>query len=156
MKEMEKEIKSNLRYFTGKFMQKYPLYSSKTVEGKQLFEYARAGAKVEAPEREIRVEELKFLKLRKISGRVLFADIERRIKKVKGDFRQKEILKIWRKKLKARRKEFYFFVANFRIKCGSGTYVRGIAHSLGERLGVPALALSIKRTKIGKWSKISP
>ena len=32
-KELEKKIKHNLKFFTGKFQQKYPMYSSKTVAG---------------------------------------------------------------------------------------------------------------------------
>lgn len=147
-----KNIKQNLKFFTGKFVQKYPIYSSKTVKGKQLFQYAREGTDVDIPTREVFVKELKFMKLRKISGTKLLDNIEKRIKKVKGDFRQTEILKIWRKEL---RNPAQFFIASFKIKCGSGTYVRGIANSLGERVNIPALAFSIKRTKIGKWSKMS-
>jgi tRNA U55 pseudouridine synthase TruB len=44
-----------------------------------------------------------------------------------------------------------FYIADFKINCGSGTYVRGIANSLGEKIGIPALAFSIKRTKLGKF-----
>jgi len=158
-KELEKNIRENLKFFTGKFLQKYPMYSSKTVAGKPLFEYARAGKAVENPEHEVVVHSLKFLKLRKISAKKFLENIERRIGKVKGDFRQKEILKIWRKKLQPEQglpllKNNKFFVGDFYIKCGSGTYVRAVANDLGERLGVPALAFSIQRTKIGKWSKM--
>ncbi|MSU44691.1 hypothetical protein EXS45_00705 [Candidatus Nomurabacteria bacterium] len=156
MKLVEKKIKDNIKFFTGKFIQKYPLYSSKTVKGKQLFEYARKGVDVEVPEKEVSVKELKFFKLKKINNIKLLTNIEKRIKKVKGDFRQNEILKIWRKKLnpvqgRASHKKSEFFLASFEIKCGSGTYVRSIVHSLGERISIPGLAFSIKRTKIGKW-----
>lgn len=154
--ELEKEIKQNLKYFTGKFIQKYPIYSSKTVNGKQLFEYAREGKNVKIPEREVSVKELKFLKLKLITTKKLLENIEKRINKVQGDFRQKEILKIWQKNLKVEQGESLlvskFFIANFKIKCSSGTYVRGMANRLGEKIGFPALAFSIKRTRIGKWS----
>ncbi len=154
--EFRKEINKNLKYFTGKFIQKYPMYSSKTVTGKQLFEYARAGLEVERPEREVFVKKLKFLKLRKVNNKKLLANIEKRIKKVKGDFRQKEILKIWQKKLSNNPERggslLTFNIASFKIKCSSGTYVRGIANSLGEKLDIPALAFSIKRTRIGAWT----
>ncbi len=150
IKEFEKEIKENLKYFTGKFVQKYPMYSSKTVKGKTLFEYARTGKNVEVPEHEVNVKELKFLKIRKISNKKLLNNIKKRIGMVSGDFRQKEIVKIWSKKL-ALKKTKDFYVASFKIKCGSGTYVRGIANSLGEKIGIPALAFSIKRTKIGNY-----
>jgi len=146
-------IKKNLKFFTGKFIQKYPIYSSKTVKGKQLFQYARGGEDVEIPEREVFVKGLKFLRLRKISNKKLLENIEKRIKKVKGDFRQKEILKIWRKNLSVKHSMFDtgFYVAGFKVKCSSGTYVRAISNSLGEKMGIPALAFSIKRTKIGNW-----
>jgi tRNA pseudouridine55 synthase len=78
-------------------------------------------------------------------------NIERRITKVRGDFRQKEIIKIWTKKLPSL-KEQSFYIANLKIKCSSGTYVRTIADSLGTKIDIPALAFSIKRTKVGKYS----
>ncbi len=155
--DLEKLIRDKLNEFTGTFIQKYPIYSSKTVKGKQLFEYARAGEEVDVPEREVFVKQFQFLKLRKVSAAKLLVNIDTRIKKVKGDFRQKEILKIWYKKLatKKTKEASDFFVASFKIKCGSGTYVRGIANSLGEKMNIPVLAFSIKRTKVGKWSTIT-
>lgn len=150
-KFLENLVKDNLKYFTGKFMQKYPLYSSKTVDGKQLFSYGRGGLSVKLPEHEVNIKELKFLKLKIINNQKLLANIKKRIKKVKGDFRQKEILKIWDKYLSIKNTR-HFFIGSFKIKSSSGTYVRGIANSLGERLDVPALAFSIKRTKVGKWT----
>jgi tRNA pseudouridine55 synthase len=149
-KELQKKIKENLKFFTGKFMQKYPIYSSKTVKGKQLFEYAREGRKVKMPERGVFVKDLKFLKIRKINNLKLLTNIEKRVKRVKGDFRQEEILKIWRKKLKSNQDKS--FLASFKIECGGGTYVRSIANNLGDKIGIPALAFSIKRTKIGNYS----
>ena len=157
-KELEKAIKQNLKYFSGKFIQKYPIYSSKTVKGKMLFEYARNNIDVKIPEREVFVKELKFLKLKKINSTELLENIEKRINKIKGDFRQKEILKIWRKFLSAQtglnKSPQSFLIGSFKIKCSSGTYVRGIANSLGEKIFMPALAFSIKRTKIGRFAKI--
>ena len=147
--ELEKKIKENLKYFRGKFLQKYPAYSSRTVKGKPLFAYAREGEEVEIPEREVEVKKLEFFKLRKISAEKLLQNIEKRITKVGSkDFRQKEILKIWKKNL---RKKEYFYIGKFFMRCGSGAYVRGIANSLGERGQIPALAFSIKRLKIGPF-----
>ena len=151
--ELKQLILNNLKHFKGTFIQQYPLYSSKTVSGKALFAYGRAGEAVERPERKVTVKELEFLKLRNISAKKLLQNIEKRIAKVKGDFRQKEILKIWRKNLTVKHRVFN--MASFKIKCSSGTYVRAIANDLGVRMGMPALALRIKRTRIGKWSKAS-
>ncbi len=110
---------------------------------------------VEVPEREVNVKSLKFLKLRKVSNKKLLENIEKRIKKVKGDFRQEEILKIWSKELtKDENFASVFPIVRFQVVCTSGTYVRGIAHNLGEKMDIPALAFSIKRIKIGKYDKV--
>ncbi len=164
-KELETKIKRNLKYFTGTFTQKYPLYSSKNIKR------VRKGERVEASNHVVEIKSFKFLGNRKVSAEKLLQNIEKRIAKVGGDFRQKEILKIWRELLKVRSVKFqrippafgvnlprskfpasYFLVASFHIKCGSGMYVRRLAHDLGVSIGIPALAFSIKRTKIGKWS----
>lgn len=149
MSELAERVKNNLKYFTGKFVQKYPMYSSKTVAGKPLFAYARSGQEVEAPEREVYVKSLKIVKIRKMNNKQLLKNIETRINKVSGDFRQKEILKIWQKKLNSGHS--VSTIASFKIKCSSGTYVRSIANALGEKLKIPALAFSIKRTRVGRY-----
>jgi len=40
---------------------------------------------------------------------------------------------------------------DFTLSCSSGTYVRSIAHELGERLGVGAHLSSLRRTRIGDF-----
>ena len=149
-----KDIIKNLKYFRGRFRQTYPLYSSRTVKGKPLWEYGRDEKAVELPTREGTIKKLKFLGIKRTNGQRLLSDIIKRIGKVDGDFRQKEILSIWRKKL-AGKESANFYIAGFAIRSSSGTYVRAIAHALGERLGIPALAYRIKRTKVGKFAKIS-
>jgi len=104
---------------------------------------------VEVPTREVNVKKINLLKIRKINSKILLQNIQKRITKVEGDFRQSEICGIWHKNLNHEEKQYV--VAGFKIKCGSGTYVRSIANSLGIKIGVPALAFSIKRTKLGKW-----
>lgn len=147
--ELKKQIKENLKNFLGEKMQKYPIYSSKTVKGKPLFMYAREDKKVKIPEKKIFIKKLKLDKIIEINNEKLLKNIEKRIKKVRGDFRQDEILKIWRKELNSKKEKSY--IANLKVKCSSGTYVRAIANSLGDILDIGALAFSIKRTKLGKY-----
>lgn len=147
VRDLEFEIKKHLKSFLGESNQKYPIYSSKTVFGKPLFKYAREGKKVDIPIRKVFIKKLVFKKIKKINNKNLYKNIEKRIKKVKGDFRQDQILKLWKKSLMTKEKKF-FIIATFETKCSSGTYVRNIANSLGERVNIPALAFSIKRTKI--------
>lgn len=148
---MLNEIKRQLKFFLGKHNQVYPLYSSKTVAGKQLWQYARGGEDIEIPTKEIEIKFLQLIGLRSISSRVLLKSINKRISRVSGDFRQKEILELWQKKLAAKQS---YSIAKFRVKCSSGTYVRSFANSLGDKIGIPALAYSIKRTRIGKYAKV--
>jgi len=151
-KQLDKKINEHIKSFLGETMQKYPIYSSKTVDGKPLFLYARMMEEVKIPDRKIFVQKLKLGNIKDIDGKKLLDNIEKRISKVNGDFRQDEILKTWRKELRALGKhEEKFYIGSFKIKCSSGTYVRGIANSLGENMGIPALAYSIKRTKVGKY-----
>lgn len=149
--DLEKLIKKNIKSFKGEITQKYPIYSSKTVAGKPLFIYAREGEEVEIPKRKVNIKSLKYLKIKKVSSKILLKNIEKRISKVKGDFRQKEILKIWQKNLNS---DNYFYIADFKVKCSSGTYVRAIANDLGSQIGIPGLAYRINRLKIGRYAKI--
>ncbi len=137
------DIKKELKFLKGKVKQKIPLYSTKT------WERTRKGEVVQEEERIVEIKNLSFLGMRKISAKKLLQNIEKRVGKVKGDFRQKEILKVWAKILEQNQGDFY--VGKFKTKCSSGTYVRSIAYELGERIDIPALAFSIKRVKIGRW-----
>jgi tRNA U55 pseudouridine synthase TruB len=131
------------------------------VKGKPLFFYARNNEKVEIPSREIFIKRLELGKIRKIDNQKLLKNISKRVSRVKGpastrvglstrggDFRQKEILKIWRKNLK---KNQFFYLVSFSIQCSSGTYVRSVANLLGQKTKIPALAFSISRRRIGKF-----
>ena len=146
--KIKKDIENELKNFKGKIKQKYPAYSSKTVKGKPLFYYARKGEDIEPPERLVEIKKIKFLKIKKIKGDKLKSDISKRINKVKGDFRQKEIKATWSDKVG--KKESYF-IASFNIKCSSGTYVRALANTLGQKIKIPTLAYKIERIKIGKY-----
>jgi len=149
---LEKLIKKNLKFFRGEIIQKYPMYSSKTVAGKPLFSYARNDEEVVVPSRKVTIKNLKYLGVKRISSKSLLQNIEKRVNRVDGDFRQKAILKIWKKELSDAKMLRHFCVASFKTKCSSGTYVRTIANDLGVKINIPALAFSIKRTKIGKYN----
>jgi tRNA pseudouridine55 synthase len=137
--------------FVGDIEQAYPPYSSRTVNGKPLFQWAREGRlnEIEIPKHKVHVKSIEIEKVETISQEKLHKYIKKVVGLVKGDFRQDEILKRWNEVLSGNNREYQ--VATFRISCSSGTYVRSIAYDLGKALGVPALALHIKRTKIGDY-----
>ena len=135
-----------LEKMNGKFKQKYPPYSSMTVKGKQLFQWAREGRlnEIEIPDIEVEIYKVEFLGNRKIEREELLKNILSRIDRVKGDFRQEEIKYGWKNLLSNLEDEnsSEFVISKFRIKCSGGTYIRGIANDLG------GIAYSIKRTRV--------
>ncbi len=152
-KNFATKIQKILPRFIGRIKQSYPPYSSRTVNGKPLFEWAREGKleEIEIPSHDVFVENIEILEEESYLGSELLSKIKEDIGKVKGDFRQKEIINIWEKELINKYEEKYY-VIKLRISCGSGVYVRGIANEIGEKLGVGALALKIVRTKVGDYS----
>lgn len=138
--------------FVGKIKQDYPPYSSRTVSGKPLWQWAREDRlnEIEIPSHEVMVHSISDSIFSEISGKELHDKIKKVIPLVKGDFRQEEILSIWQEKLKDKENDL-FPIAKITINAGSGTYMRVIANDIGRALGSPALAYHIKRTKIGDY-----
>lgn len=139
-----------LNTFVGEYEQSYPAYSSKPVDGKPLFQHAREGNKIEIPTHRVTIESLTVMDVRSITADVLKKEITEKIGKVRGDFRQSDILKEWGGVLENNtQKEFQIFSCI--VSCESGTYVRQLVHDLGIKIGVPCVTYSIKRTKVGDY-----
>jgi len=146
------KIEKGLNEFRGMLSQEYPPYSSKTVEGKSLFTWAREGVlgTLVLPRRTVTIYDIALTHIYKIKEPQLLSYIKEGVEKVNGDFRQEEVLRLWERNIKpAGEREFP--CATIRISCSSGTYARSIAHGLGTYLGTPALALHILRTKVGEF-----
>ncbi len=150
LKVERKKIEEYLKNSVGKFEQKYPAYSSKPVSGKSLFQWAREGriGEVDIPSHEVLVFEINFLERRNISGSELLKDVEEKISKVSGDFRQKEILNEWRKVLNENL-NIEFTIDKIEAKVSSGFYVRQFVNDLAKTFGTTATTFHIKRTKVG-------
>ncbi len=147
------KIVESLKKNQGKFIQKYPAYSSKPVGGKPLFTWAREGKlnEIRIPEHDVEVFSSRYLKRQKYSFTELQKIISDKINTVSGDFRQKEISAKWDEVLE-KRKENEFTVDSFEVEVSSGFYVRQFVSDLSERLGVKATTFFIKRTKIGEYT----
>jgi len=149
MKRLEEECK----LLVGNFKKPYPAYSSRTVEGKPLWQWAREGrlGEIKVPENETTVMSLECLDVREIPTIEVQVEIGRRVGLVEGDFRQSEILLQWFQAFESS-KEASYYVASCKIDCSSGTYVRQIIHEIGDRLGSGATAWKIKRIRVGEHS----
>lgn len=156
----EEKIKTSLKKFVGKRKQKYPPFSSKTVKGIPLFEITKSqlgswtsklGNIKERPEREVEIYNAKILGFKEIKLGDLEKKILNKINLVKGDFRQEKTIQVWNKIFNLHReKKFLTFKA--KIKCSSGTYIRGMVDEIGNNLGCGAITLNIKRTKVGNYN----
>ncbi len=145
LENIEKYIKKSV----GKFKQKYPAFSSKTVDGVPLWVHTRGKREVKLPEHEVELFSAKFLNEKKVNSKRLLKTIINRIRKVKGDFRQEEILKKWQAVLQM---ENNFKISWIEAKVSSGFYIRQFSSDLAKKLGTVGLAYEIKRTKIGKYT----
>ena len=43
-------------------------------------------------------------------------------------------------------------LVSFTVGCSKGTYIRSLAHDIGQSLGVGAYLTQLRRTKIGEYS----
>ncbi len=150
---VKNSITNALREFQGSISQAYPAFSSKTIEGKPLFTLARTEDihTLVLPKHPITIYDISVTHTYKVEEATLLAYIESSIGRVQGDFRQDDILRCWKRSLSSKGTRT-FPCATVSISCSSGTYVRSIAHTLGERIGIPSLALHILRTKVGEYA----
>ena len=147
----EKTLLSTLPSFVHTFSQPYPPYSSKPVNGKPLYYWARAGklTEITIPEKIVTITSLTPLSPISIDSSSLLSSITADISQVKGDFRQEEILSSWREC--ATTLPSSLPLLTFRITCTSGVYIRSLCQEMGKSLGCGALAYRIRRTQVGEF-----
>ena len=96
--------------FLGKIWQIPPIYSALKVDGKRLYEYARAGEDVAIKSRQVDIFELEIL-----------------------DFIDSDTFKL-------------------RVLCSKGTYIRTLAHDIGQKLDCGAHLIGLIRSKTSGFS----
>lgn len=151
-----------LRREVGAHLRTYPAFSSKTVRGKPLFLHALEGAlpSLDVPEHIEQIYRIRHTSSQTVSNQELttrimsFLDLVPRTtepsKRLGEDFRVDAIRAQWESLLK----EYSgrdFTILRLSIICASGTYMRSLAGRVGTALKTDALALSIRRTRIGTY-----
>lgn len=142
-----KKIEKDILSLKGKHKLLYPLYSSKTVNGKPLHEYGREGKDVILPERDMEVLSVHIKDAENIQSEKIFEAAIYAVENVKGDFRQEMIRKIWEEFLGQHTGKNFLMVETILFVTG-GTYIRSLADLLAEKTGIPCLAFDIERTEI--------
>lgn len=143
----------------------YPAFSSKTVAGKPLFRHALEGTldTIQIPTHTERIYRMKHLASDTLSKGALETRVRGILaraprvpeaRKAPGaDFRQDAIRAAWSEAFAAM-PECSFALLRIRVTCASGAYMRTLAERIGVQLGTHAFALSIRRTRIGRFLKV--
>ena len=117
-------IQKIFQKYVGKILQKVPSYSAVKVAGKPLYKYARSSRKenITLPHKEI-------------------------------DIHNTEILDIaFKKEILIMGKTYFLPHITVKVACGKGTYIRSLAHDVGQDLQVGATVTKLTRTKIGSYT----
>lgn len=104
----EEKVREALQGFVGLIEQTPPMYSARKVDGKRLYELARAGEEVEREARQVNVDEAKLVFFRPPDAGIF-------------------------------------------VRCSKGTYLRTLAHDLGQRVGCGAHLKGLKRVRVGPF-----
>ena len=135
--------------FVGTHHLPYPVFSSRTVDGKPLFEHAHRDALVERPVREMRVLQAAYQGMRTLTNTVLMQEIEQKLNLLHvpelNDFRIERIVPRWGEVLS---QKAVFTILSVEATVTSGTYIRALAPAFAQKLGTKGLAYSIHRTAI--------
>jgi tRNA pseudouridine55 synthase len=144
-------IRSESSDWLGEREQFYPPFSSKTLNGKPLFQLTKEGKKVLLPSRKIFIYSLDLIQKVDVSIPFIVKEAKEKIKRVKGDFRQLESIQCWSKFEKSFSENKSLPLLRFKIRASSGTYVRSLAHQMGLKYNSSALAFHIVRVKVGNF-----
>ncbi|MEX0934206.1 MAG: hypothetical protein WDZ42_00215 [Candidatus Saccharimonadales bacterium] len=132
--------------FKGSHMWPYPPYSSKTVNGKPLWKWAREGRldEIEIPRREMTFRDISLRRVDMQESHRIQQHVQELLSEVSGDFRQEEIWRSWRDIPKRA-----FPVISLDVECEGGAYIRSLAHYIGEEFGTGAVLYDLERTRVG-------
>lgn len=156
-----------LKQEIGARSRKYPVFSSKTVNGKPLFLYALDGklGDITIPEHIEKIYHIQLEGITQISQNELrhlvaehLSNVSRTSepsKELGADFRQDVVKARWDVIFNSI-PDRTFTTLTLRVTCGSGAYMRTLSERIGSSLGTTALALSINRRKIGVFRKWGP
>ena len=129
-----------------------PAWSAYKVRGRPLHAWAAEGrlGEIELPVREMRVTTAAVQAVGRETLAGLLPDLRSRIGRVRGTFRQAEALADWEA---LAGQDPPVVAIRARLTVTSGTYVRSLAHAVGQSLGCGALLLALRRTRVGPWGE---
>jgi tRNA pseudouridine55 synthase len=104
----EDRVREALLGFVGLVEQTPPMYSARKVEGRRLYDLARAGEEVDREPRTVSIDEARLVRFQPPDCDIF-------------------------------------------VRCSKGTYLRTLAHDLGERIGCGAHLRALRRVRVGSF-----
>lgn len=147
-----KNVEQVLPLFMGKIMQAFPPYSSKVVRGKPLYYWARHKKleNIDIPTKERNIYQIQCKRVQSKMGAEISKQAIEKIMRVKGNFRQKEIIAGW-EMFSNNFGTNHFSIATIEVESSSGAYMRQLAVDIGTAVGIPSCVLHIQRTEVGPY-----
>ncbi len=148
--------------FRGPIALPFPHFSAKPVNGKPLHTWAVEGRlnEITIPTQHSTIYKLTCTGTRTISTPELKALVQQKIESIPpvtdprkalgNDFRRPEVRASWQRIFAAYPNRTYT-IGSFTCIASSGTYMRSLAEVISQQAGTSGLALSIHRTKIGRY-----
>lgn len=139
--------------FIGKYEQKVPIFSAQLYKGKKLFEWGHLKEEVPLPSKAGEILDLKLFGFEQVSLKIIVQNILKKIRDIRGNFRQQEIIENWAKYLSTIEPNSKVYKASFKVQMTRGLYVRSLSQDIAERLGTLGFVYSLVRTKNGQYTK---
>ena len=165
LSELQENLQLLCKDLTGNIELPYPHFSAKTVHGKPLHTWTlenRLG-EIKIPTKESTIYSLKLDSIETKIRDEVCAQARAKIdsipkvtearKALGNDFRRADVRQDWENIKNNNSLPDSYHIAHFTCVASSGTYMRTLAHLIGQKLtpATPSLAWSINRTKIGAF-----
>ncbi len=143
-------IPETLKKYLGKYTQDYPIYSTKKIKGKHLHEYARINENITLPRKSGYLYSITLLDFYESSVENLAQHLIKKITKVEGNFRQKEIINQW-KNIKTSEENLQS--CKISVETSKGIYIRQLSQDICKELNVSGFVSNLVRVKNGDYSR---
>lgn len=146
-------LQDKLSSLQGDIDLQYPIYSAKRVKGKPLYHWALRNKlqEINIPTTTVNVFSINLDRIYQSTGGELAEEALNRVNKVKGDFRQEDIINGWNN-FASKYGDNNFVSADIIAEVSAGTYIRSLCERLGSEMGTVAIATNIHRIALGNYT----
>lgn len=137
----ERIVRDCIMSFVGEYDQVPPMYSALKVDGKKLYELARAGQEVERKPRRVCIRRIQVHDIREITKEALACtDADPVVAGIP---------------LAGEPQLFPKLLVTMTVECSKGTYIRTLCHDIGEKLGTGGCMSALERVRVGAFDMAS-